>query len=371
VQINHSIIIPCGGAHQYLDKVYEHLMNLDYKFENFEIILVSNGPGVAAWAKGKENIQLVTETKRGPSSARNAGASVARGKWLTFIDDDVLVNPSWLKDLDQIIKSKSWINVISGTLKIKDLSNEFLFNFRKNLNHFITQGTHNYLFASYRLPVVNSSLFSIASNTFKKINGFNESFQHLEDTELTIRILRSGFHIYVLQKPLGEVMYVKDSLFSYIKRRFHKSLWFPLLLKSLNLGEEILPFHRGFLSSSWPFPGRWYVVCLEVTSLVAHSIGLRKASSFSPDHLNHALNWKSLFIFQLKLSEVSYHLNPKVCFIWFDDFVRIFRDGHFLRDARGLEMKSIEMSALRESNELISDDVKNQWVQEKIFIKLN
>jgi cellulose synthase/poly-beta-1,6-N-acetylglucosamine synthase-like glycosyltransferase len=42
---------------------------------------------------------LVTETRQGPSYARNKGFTTSRGEIVITVDDDVLMPPNWLEEL--------------------------------------------------------------------------------------------------------------------------------------------------------------------------------------------------------------------------------------------------------------------------------
>jgi histidinol-phosphate phosphatase family protein len=46
-----------------------------------------------------ERITIVRAGGRGPAAARNAGWSQSTADWVAFLDDDVIVSPSWLDDL--------------------------------------------------------------------------------------------------------------------------------------------------------------------------------------------------------------------------------------------------------------------------------
>ncbi|MGH7443641.1 MAG: glycosyltransferase family 2 protein, partial [Longimicrobiales bacterium] len=67
-----------------------------------QLVIVDNGAGAARrsavtdWDHSRLPVQLVTESTRGLSRARNTAVAAAAGRFLLFTDDDVRVPPNWL-----------------------------------------------------------------------------------------------------------------------------------------------------------------------------------------------------------------------------------------------------------------------------------
>ena len=62
-----------------------------------EIIVVNNGNNsIEIPVPTQPQTRLIRCTKRGISAARNAGARIAEGEFLAFIDDDATADPDWL-----------------------------------------------------------------------------------------------------------------------------------------------------------------------------------------------------------------------------------------------------------------------------------
>lgn len=78
---------------------------------SFEIICVDDGstddtPQLLGKLRGQHPglIRVVRTEHKGPGPARNAGAAVARGKYLLFIDDDATAPPNWIADMLRLRK---------------------------------------------------------------------------------------------------------------------------------------------------------------------------------------------------------------------------------------------------------------------------
>lgn len=103
-----TVIIPTYRPKEYLWRTLESLQAQTLPAEDFEVLIVLNGDVEPYDAQIRDylsrlsspcNVQLMTTQTPGVSNARNLAIDVARGTYLTFIDDDDWVSPSFLEDL--------------------------------------------------------------------------------------------------------------------------------------------------------------------------------------------------------------------------------------------------------------------------------
>jgi len=87
-----SIIVPIYNVERYLEKCVRSIINQTYK--NIEIILINDGSKDNSAAicdeflKQDDRIIVIHKENEGLSEARNVGLSVAKGKYVGFIDSD-------------------------------------------------------------------------------------------------------------------------------------------------------------------------------------------------------------------------------------------------------------------------------------------
>ena len=68
--------------------------------EQYEVIVTDDGSRTTAQQLVQESypwVQWTEGPRRGPAANRNHGATIARGEWLAFTDDDCLPKPEWLE----------------------------------------------------------------------------------------------------------------------------------------------------------------------------------------------------------------------------------------------------------------------------------
>jgi glycosyltransferase involved in cell wall biosynthesis len=100
-----SIVIPTRNRIDLLGRCLESLARLDYPHDLFEVLVVDDGgtqplePLVASLGE-RMPLRLVRQDHAGPGAARNAGAAVARGRWLVFTDDDCEPHEDYLRRLE-------------------------------------------------------------------------------------------------------------------------------------------------------------------------------------------------------------------------------------------------------------------------------
>lgn len=111
-----SVVIPTWNRADLVRRAIGSV--LAQTFANFEVVVVDDGStdSTAAVVAGIDDrrIRYVFQPNRGESAARNVGAQVARGRYLTFLDSDDEVRPLWLERLLQVLESNDAEIVLCG-----------------------------------------------------------------------------------------------------------------------------------------------------------------------------------------------------------------------------------------------------------------
>lgn len=102
-----SVIIPTFKPDDYIFKCLDSLSNQTFNKTKFEVIIILNGCNEPYRKKIELYIEEDNNTSwlflhtdiAGVSNARNIGLKYAKGKFVTFIDDDDYVSPTYLSDL--------------------------------------------------------------------------------------------------------------------------------------------------------------------------------------------------------------------------------------------------------------------------------
>lgn len=119
-----SVIIPVYRVEDYLVRCVESVLTQD--FRNIEVILVDDGspdrcPEICdELSKKDERIKVIHKQNGGLSSARNAGISSARGKYLSFLDSDDQWAPGKLNEVMHSVKQADSDILILNSINLYD-----------------------------------------------------------------------------------------------------------------------------------------------------------------------------------------------------------------------------------------------------------
>lgn len=102
-----SVVVPTYRPQDYFWECLDSLRTQTIADSDFEVIIVLNGccepykSSIEQWISDREveNFRLIQTDKGGVSNARNIALDHAEGEYITFIDDDDFVSPSYLKEL--------------------------------------------------------------------------------------------------------------------------------------------------------------------------------------------------------------------------------------------------------------------------------
>ncbi len=100
-----SVVIPTYGRPDALLRCLDGVARQSFPPEQFEVIVVDDAspqpvsPQLDEWKSATSLRHLRLDRNGGPAVARNAGAALARGRYLAFLDDDCVPDPQWLAEL--------------------------------------------------------------------------------------------------------------------------------------------------------------------------------------------------------------------------------------------------------------------------------
>ena len=187
-----SVIIPTYKRASFIKRAIDSVLNQTYK--DIEVIIVDdNNPGdvdrkeleqIVAEYSDDRLIYLQHEMNKNGAAARNTGISVARGEYITFLDDDdFFLDDRVEKAIAVMEKEKEYDCLYTGVIKVK--------------NNRIVDVRFSHLEGNLQKNMlVQKSFFYTGSNLFfrakalKSINGFDTSFSRYQDIEVMVRFFR-------------------------------------------------------------------------------------------------------------------------------------------------------------------------------------
>jgi cellulose synthase/poly-beta-1,6-N-acetylglucosamine synthase-like glycosyltransferase len=221
-KLKFSVIIPTRNRQHVLAKCLHSFTALDYPGDAWELILVNDGGAktfspITQKLAEKLPLRLVEIVHSGPAAARNTGARLAGGEYLAFTDDDCCVEPDWLHQFEKGFNNRHQDALGGKSLNPYPTSSiakawhsliDFLYEYKKDrYNNALLLVSNN---VAYRRPV------------FEALGGFNEIFPFAggEDTELSCRLVNSGYR--QCYYPSAKIFHYhqKTSLWGYICQQF-------------------------------------------------------------------------------------------------------------------------------------------------------
>lgn len=229
-----SVIIPTFNEERYLPSCIKSVLNQTLPRNMYEIIVVDSKSSDRTPKIAKKYADRVLNVPReGAGAARNAGAKVARGEFLLFLDADTLICKNFMEEL---LKNCCDKLVVGGTCNIypsdgKNFANIFykLINTLYKVVYFLGR------------PHAQTKCCFYRTSVFRMTGGFNKNLIITEDQEIAWRVGKKGKMIFLTSAAAYSSMrreeklgYIKTALLwiaNYISVLFFKksgNVWHPV-----------------------------------------------------------------------------------------------------------------------------------------------
>ncbi len=190
-----SIIIPVYNERKFISKCLDSISDQTYK--NFEVIVIDDGStdNSVELVRNNKIVSLFIQVHRGPGSAKNFGASVAKGEILVFIDGDMYLDKDYLKNIIEPIINKKCIATYTTEEYVANIDN--IWSKCWNINVGLS-----YISPARRINLNDETLGmairAVLKKNFVSYGGFNPKFGYIDDRSIT--------------KLKGEVLAAKNAI---------------------------------------------------------------------------------------------------------------------------------------------------------------
>ncbi|MFN8020409.1 MAG: glycosyltransferase family 2 protein [Acidimicrobiales bacterium] len=197
-ELDVSVVVPTYNRRAVLARVLDALDHQTLDGERFEVIVVSDGSTdgtdalLRTWeAAGPRRVAL-REANAGPSVARNAGAAVASGRLLVFVDDDVVPSADLLvHHLAAHRRAGGDVAGFGPMLRPVDSRQSPWVRWE----HAMLEKSYDALASGRWEPsprLFYSGNASVPASVFAAVGGFDANRRRAEDTELAYRLDDAG-----------------------------------------------------------------------------------------------------------------------------------------------------------------------------------
>lgn len=199
-----TVVIPTHNRSDALTETLSQLSKQSFN-KSWEAVVVNNRStddtdDVVRRQNFPVSLKLVHEDVPGPAAARNTGAAAARGDFLLFIDNDILVEPDFVgRHYDALVAHRgSWI--VGQVVNLPEQQRTPFGRYRKHLYPFINPEVE-----ASEAPGVWGANLSLPRTDLERLGGFDETFAEasVEDLDLGIRARQIGIKILFVPGIVG------------------------------------------------------------------------------------------------------------------------------------------------------------------------
>lgn len=191
------------------------------KLGSYEIIITDNNStdGTIKWLKEQEDIRVIfNEDNKGFPVGCNQGIEISNGENILLLNNDIIVTPNWLENLDKALYSKENIGGVGAItnncsnlqqIAVAYTSIEEMINFASGIN------ISNDNLWDYKSKLVGFC-YLIKKEVLEKVGVLDPIFTpgNYEDDDISLRILKNGYNLLLCRDTFihhfGSVSFVNE-----------------------------------------------------------------------------------------------------------------------------------------------------------------
>jgi len=233
-----TIVIPALNEENVIGRCLDSIAHLEFPSSNFEVIVVDNGSSdqtreIANSYREAVRLTVLLQPKVNISALRNAGASASSGKFLIFLDADMIVPKDWLQRAEALfISSKA--DILGGSFDVPKNSSWVARVWFGRKTKVVT------LSPSY----VPSGNLMVRRSHFDSIGGFDERLRTSEDCDFCFRAGAMGLTMAIYDDISVIHLGSPQTLMAFFRREmWHGSSVFRVFLlhsRSFQNGRPVL-----------------------------------------------------------------------------------------------------------------------------------
>ncbi len=202
-----SVVIPTHNRGATLRRTLDALGSQTYPLNLIEVLVVADGctddTGKLLGSYSPPfKLRVVEQAAQGPAAARNHGASLATGRLLVFLDDDIQAAPEFIEAHVRAhwqLPGQAVIGYLPPVLQMQ--TGFFRLSLRawwENKFSMMSEPGHRYTYRD-----LLSGNVSLEREMFAAIGGFDPALYCHEDYELGIRLIKAGASLTFAPEALG------------------------------------------------------------------------------------------------------------------------------------------------------------------------
>ena len=222
---NHTLDITIGfcvrNSGRTVRDSFQSILNQDYPKKNTKIVIVDGNSTDRTMEIAKKMVREIevesefySEGGKGLGTARQMVLDHSNGKYVIFVDGDVIVSPVFVTNQVKYMEDNSEIGVATGRYVLWRRGVSSLSGLLQSLSKFMGSVTYRRTKEYHGLPPNDASIYRIDASNY--VGGFDTAIRGAgEDEDIILRIINAGWQVSVNN----------EANYSAFSRHSLKSLW--------------------------------------------------------------------------------------------------------------------------------------------------